>query len=133
MHAKDIHHRIPRHLLSAYDRMAEHTGFDGEGIGLALEFVELAMRYGIADADSLTRDELADRIESSRVELPREEHQRMHAADWREWGSRGGKATLARYGRGWFAHLACRRWGRISAAELAHVREHLRSAREAAA
>lgn len=133
MHAKEIHHRVPRHLLAAYDRMAAHPEFDGEGIGLALEFVELAMRYGIGDADSLTRQELSRRIESSRVELPWEEHREAHAADWREWGSWGGRATLARYGRIWFAHLARRRWSRITAEDLARVRERLRRTRETVA
>ena len=133
MHAKEVHHRVPRHLLSAYDRMAAHGAFDGEGIGLALEFVELAMRYGVEDADSLTREELAERIESSRVELPREEHREVHAADWREWGSWGGRVTLARYGRRYFHFLSHRRWGRITAEELARVRERLRAAQGAAA
>ena len=55
MHAKEVHHRVPRHLLSAYDRMAVHPDFDGEDIELTLEFEELAMRYGIEDAGSLTR------------------------------------------------------------------------------
>lgn len=133
MHVKEVHHRVPRHLLLAYDRMAAHEAFDGEGIGLALEFVELAMRYGVEDAVSITREDLAGRIESSRVELPREEHREEHAADWREWGSWGGRTTLARYGRRYFSYLALRRWGRITAEELARVRERLRAAREAAA
>lgn len=133
MHATETHHRVPRHLLTAYDEMEAHQEFDGEGIELALGFVELAMRHGIGDAEALTREELVRRIEASRVELPREEHRKAHASDWRAWGSRGGKATLARYGRGWFSHLAHRRWGRITAAELANARERLRSAREVAA
>ena len=126
MHAKEVHHRVPRHLLSAYDRMAAHPEFDGEGIGLALEFVELAMRYGIEDADSLTREELAGKIESSRVELSGGEHREAHAADWPEWGSWGGKTTLARYGRRYFRHLARRRWRRITAGELTRLRESCR-------
>ena len=133
MYAKEVHHRVPRHLLSAYDRVAAHEAFDGAGIKLALQFVELAMRYSIEDAVSITREELAERIESSRVELPREEHREEHAADWREWGSWGGRATLTRYGRRYFSYLALRRWGRITAEELARVRERLRAAREAAA
>ena len=123
MHAKEVHHRVPRHLLSAYDRMAAHEAFDGEGIELALEFVESAMRYGVEDADSLTREELTERIEASRVELPREEHREVHAADWREWGSWGGRVTLARYGRQYFALLALRRHGKIASEELLAFRE----------
>lgn len=133
MHAKEVHHGVPRHLLSAYDRMAAHPEFDGEGIGLALEFEELAMRYGIEDTGSLTREDLVERIESSCVELPREEHREAHVADWREWGSWGGRTTLARYGRGWFSHLARRRWSRITPQELVQVQERLRRARELAA
>ena len=131
--AKEVHHGVPRHLLLAYDGMAAHPGLDGEGVGLALGFMELAMRYGVEDAESITRQELAEKIESSRVELPREEHREAHAADWREWGSWGGKTTLARYGRRYFRFLARRRWGRITTEELARVRERLRSAWEAAA
>ena len=130
MHAKEVHHGVPRHLLSAYDRMAAHPEFDGEGIGLALEFEELAMRYGIEDTSSLTREELAERIESSRLELPREEHREAHAADWPEWGSWGGRVTLARYGRRYFSHLARRRWDQITPQELVQVRESLRRARD---
>ena len=130
---KEVHHRVPRHLISAYARMVAHPELDGEGIELALVFVELAMRYGVEDAESITRQELAEKIESSRVELPREEHREAHAADWREWGSWGGKTTLARYGRRYFRFLARRRWGRITTEELARVRERLRSAWEAAA
>jgi hypothetical protein len=128
----EIHHRVPRHLLSAYDRAVAHSELDGEGIGLALRFEELAMIYGIHDSDSLSRDELERRIESSCIELPREEHREAHAADWSEWGSWGGKKTLARYGRTYFSYLAHRRWRRISAGELARVRERLRSSPEAA-
>jgi hypothetical protein len=121
MHAKEVHHGVPRHLLRAHDRLAAHTELDGEGMDLALEFEELAMRYGIGDAGSLTREELAERIESSSVELPREEHRKAHAADWREWGSRGGKATLARYGRRYFSLLALRRHDKIVPGELLAV------------
>lgn len=128
----EIHHRVPRCLLSAYDRAVAHPELDGEGIGLALRFEELAMIHGMHDAGSLSRDELERRIESSRVELTREEHRETHAADWIEWGSWGGKRTLARYGRTYFSHLAHRRWGRITVGELAQVRERLRSSPEVA-
>lgn len=128
----ETHHRVPRCLLFAYDRAVAHPELDGEGIGLALRFEELAMIYGIHDVDSLSRDELERRIESSCVELQREEHRETHEEDWVEWGSWGGKATLARYGRTYFSYLARRRWRRISAGELARVRELLRSSPEAA-
>lgn len=132
LQAKEVHHAVPRHLLSAYDRASGHPELDGEGIGLALEFEWLAIRYGIVDAGSLTREGLMARIEASRVELPRDEHRRAHAGDWRAWGSRGGRQTLARYGRRYFGLLSRKRWGQITAAELADARKRLRSAREVA-
>jgi hypothetical protein len=113
--------------------MATHPELDGEGIGLALEFEELAMRHGLGDTNFLTREELAERIERSCIELAREQHRQAHAADWREWGSWGGRTTLARYGQSYFRHLARRRWRRITAEELARLRERLRRAREASA
>lgn len=128
----EIHHRVPCHLLRAYDRMVSHPELDGEGMELALQFEELAMRYGVHDADSLSREELERRIESSCMELPREEHREVHAADWREWGSQGGKTTLFRYGRAYFSCLARKRWNRITADELALIREWLRRTRKVA-
>jgi hypothetical protein len=128
----EVHHRLPRHLLCAYDRMAAHPELDGEGIQLALEFQELATRYGLDGAGTPSREELARRIESSRVELPHEAHRRAYAADWREWGSWGGRTTLARYGRRYFRHLALRRWRKITAGDLARAREQLGRAQDAA-
>ncbi len=128
----ETHHRVPRHLLRAYDTMVSHPELDGEGIELAIRFEELAMHYGVHDTDSLSREELELRIESSCIELPREEHREVHAADWREWGSRGGKTTLSRYGRAYFSYLARKRWNRITADELALVREWLRRTRKVA-
>ena len=77
------------------------------------------MRYGV-DAD-ISREELEALIESSTVVLAREEHRSGHseAGDFVRWGKRGGHETLRRYGRAWFRLLARRRWGRISAPELA--------------
>ncbi len=115
----ELHHRVPRCLLRLYDRAASRPDFDGEGIELWLEFEHEAMRYGI-DAE-ISRDDLAALIEASTVLLPREEHRAGHseASDFVRWGRRGGRETLRRYGRPWFALLARRRWGRISASELA--------------
>lgn len=129
MDGTEVHHRVPQYLLRAYDRMAAHTAFDGEGIGLALEFEWLALRHGIRETDHLTREGLRERIEASRVTLPSGEHRRLHAEDWRRWGSLGGNTTLARYGRGWFALLSLKRWGRIPGEELAEARERLRKPR----
>lgn len=118
----EIHHRMPRHLLVAHDRMTSHSALDGEGIELALHFLELAMRYGVPNSESVSREELERTVDDSCVELASEDHRKLHIADWREWGSRGGKATLLRYGRAWFVHLAHRRWDRISRDELARIK-----------
>ena len=114
----EVHHRIPQHLLKLHDRAASHHGDDCEGIQLWLEFEWEAMRYGV-DPD-ISRDDLVALIEASTVLLPREEHRAGHseASDFVRWGRRGGRETFRRYGRAWFALLARRRWGRISALEL---------------
>ena len=68
-------------------------------------------------------------IEASAVEITYEEpRSRIHATNWACWGRKGGLATLERYGRTWFVHLARRRWRKVTAAELARVRESLRPA-----
>ncbi|MDX5895171.1 hypothetical protein [Rubrobacter radiotolerans] len=121
----EVHHRVPRHLLAAYDRMENHTEIDGEGIELALRFMHLALEYGVSD--SVNREELVVLIESSCVELDREYHRRLHASDWRVWGQQGGRTTLSRYGKGWFVQLARRRWRKISARDLELVRTKLLS------
>ncbi len=115
----ELHHRVPRCLLRLYDRAASHPDFDGEGIELWLEFEHEAIRYGV-DAN-VSRDDLVALIEASTVVLPREEHRAGHESDFVRWGRRGGRETFRRYGRPWFALLARRRWGRISAPELAAV------------
>jgi hypothetical protein len=122
---KEIHHRVPRHLLGAHDRMQAHVSLDGEALQLWFEYEGLLLEFGL-DPD-LSREELQEAIESSAVEVTYEEHRsEIHAAEWPRWGRKGGVATLKRYGRGWFACLARRRWGRITAGELARVREELR-------
>jgi hypothetical protein len=61
-------------------------------------------------------------IERGTVVRARDKHRILHASDWQRWGRRGGMATLRRYGSDWFALLALRRWGKISAAELEAAR-----------
>jgi hypothetical protein len=121
----EVHHRVPRHLLDAHDRMQSHAALDGEALQLWFEYEGLLLKFGL-DPD-VSREELQEAIESSAVVVTYEEHRsEIHAADWPRWGRKGGLATLKRYGRGWFACLARRRWGRITAGELACVREELR-------
>jgi hypothetical protein len=66
----------------------------------------------------ISRDDLEALVETSGVVLERQKHRLLHASDWQRWGSRGGKETLRRYGTDWFALLALRRWGRITAQDL---------------
>jgi hypothetical protein len=123
--SKEIHHRVPRHLLGAHDRMQSHAALDGEALQLWFEYEGLLLEFGL-DPD-LSREDLEEAIESSAVEVTYEGHRsEIHAADWPRWGRKGGLATLKLYGRGWFACLARRRWGRITVMELARVREEMR-------
>jgi hypothetical protein len=120
----EVHHLVPRHLLDAHDRMQTHAALDGVALQLWFEYEGLLLEFGL-DPDA-SREELQEAIESSAVVVTYEEHRsEIHAADWPRWGRKGGLATLKRYGRGWFACLARRRWGRITAGELARVREEL--------
>lgn len=130
--ATEVHHRVPRRLLAAHDRMAAREQLDGEALQLWLEYEELLSEFGLDPG--LSREELVEAIEASAVAVSCEEHRsRIHAADWARWGREGGHTTLKRYGRAWFGHLARRRWRKITAGELAYVRERLRREREAAA
>ena len=130
--ATEVHHRVPRRLLAAYDRMMAREQLDGEALQLWFEYEGLLLEFGLAP--DISREELERAIEASAILVTREEHRsEIHAADWPRWGHKGGLATLERYGRGWFWHLALRRWNRITAEELACVRERLRRVRETAA
>jgi hypothetical protein len=114
----ELHHRIPRCLLGFIDR-AKEGSLDPEGLQAWFEWEEEAFRY---DVDPyISRDDLAALIEGSTVLLPREKHRAGHESDFVRWGRRGGRETLRRYGRPWFALLAQRRWERITASELAAV------------
>lgn len=114
--AVEAHHRVPRCLLRLRDR-ADAAGWTGEAIELALEFEHEARRWGVDP--EIGREGLAAMIEGSTVEIPAEKHRDGHAGDFRRWGRRGGLRTLALYGAPWFAAMAARRWGRITAAQLA--------------
>ncbi len=125
--ATEVHHQVPRRLLAAHDRMRAHTALNGEALQLWVEYEGLLLRFGL-DPD-ISREELEEAIEASTVEVTYEEHRsRIHAPDWPRWGRKGGLATLECYGRTWFAHLARRRWRKITAEELARIRKELRQA-----
>jgi hypothetical protein len=127
----EIHHRVPRHLLDAHDRMQTHAALDGVALQLWFEYEGLLLEFGL-DPD-VSREELQEAIESSAVVVTYEEHRlKIHAADWPCWGRKGGLATFKRYGREGFACLARRRWGRITAGELACIREELRRVADSA-
>ncbi len=118
----EVHHRAPRCLLGLRDR-ADAAGFTGEGIELAMDYEHEAMRWGM-DPD-ISREELAALVDASTVEIPAHDHRHTHAEDFRRWGRRGGRRTLALYGAPWFAALAARRWNRISAEALSEMFEKM--------
>ena len=70
----------------------------------------------------ISRDDLEALVETSEEVKEREKRRLLHSSDWQRWGSRGGRETLRRYGTDWFALLALRRWGRITAQDLDAVR-----------
>ena len=115
----EVHHAVPGCLLRLYDQ-AEAGGLDGEGIQAWVEWEIEAMRWRVPV--EIDRSDLEALVEVSEVVLERQKHRLLHEADWRRWGSRGGRETLRRYGPKWFALLALRRWGRITAAELEAAR-----------
>lgn len=127
----EVHHRVPRSLLSLHDRMVGREGLDGAALQAWFDFEEECRRAGVSP--DLSRKELEATIEGSAVEVSREEHRgAIHAADWPRWGRMGGLKVLELYGPRYFAALAHRRWRRISPEELARVRERLRRVEEAA-
>ncbi len=116
---EEVHHAAPRCLVSLHER-ANGSSLDGEGIQAWLEWEMEAMRWRVPI--EISKEDLEALVEGSEVVLERESHRLVHSADWRRWGSRGGRETLRRYGTGWFSLLALRRWGRITAAELEAAR-----------
>lgn len=103
----DVHHRAPRCLLRLFDAAAE-------GLSDWSEFDAEAERWGI-EARGLSREDLAALVEGSTCEIPTAEHRGLHreAGDFVRWGRRGGRRTLALYGRPYFSLLARFRWGRV--------------------
>ncbi len=110
------HHAAPRCLISLHEKANGSSSLDGEGIQAWVEWEMEAMRWRVPV--EISREDLEALVASSGVVLEREEHRLLHEGDWRRWGARGGRETLRRYGTEWFALLALRRWGRLSAEDL---------------
>ncbi len=115
----EVHHAAPRCLLTLHER-ANGASLDGEGIQAWVEWEIEASRWRVPA--EIAQSDLEALVEASEVVLERKAHRLVHASDWRRWGSRGGRETLRRYGADWFALLALRRWGRITASELEAAR-----------
>lgn len=125
----EMHHRLPRRLLAAHDRMCSHKELDGNPLQEWFEYEELLLEFGL-DPD-ISRKELEAKIEGSVVEISYEEHRyAVHSQDWPRWGRLGGLKVLELYGAVYFSYLARRRWRKISAGELSRVRDRLRLSRE---
>ena len=134
MHQKttELHHRVPRRLLTAHDRLRSHQQLDGDALQAWFDYEELLFEFGLAP--DISRKELEERIEDSVVEISYEEHRySIHGKDWSRWGRMGGLKVLELYGPVYFAYLARRRWRKVSTGELSRVRERLRLSREAMA
>ena len=110
------HHAAPSCLLSLREKANTLSSLDGEGIQAWVEWEMEAMSWRVPFEISM--EDLLILVEPSEVVLEREKHRLMHAPDRRQWGSRGGRETLRRYGSSWFSLLALWRWGRASAADL---------------
>jgi hypothetical protein len=117
--SSETHHATPRCLLTLHER-ANGAELDGEGIQAWVEWEMEAMRWRVPV--EIDRSDLEALVQTSEVVLEREKHRLLHEGDWRRWGARGGRETLRRYGSSWFALLALRRWGRITASELEAAR-----------
>ena len=116
---QEVHHAAPRCLVPLHER-ANGSSLDGQGTQAWLKWEMEAMRWRVPI--EISREDLEALVEGSEVVLESESHRLVHRGDWRRWGARGGRETLRRNGAGWFALLALRRWGRISAVELEAAR-----------
>jgi hypothetical protein len=112
---EELHHAAPCCLISLHEK-ANGSSLDGVGIQAWLEWEMEAMRWRVPV--EISKDDLEELVEVSGVVLERETHRLLHENDFVRWGSRGGRETLRRYGTDWFALLALRRWGRITAQDL---------------
>lgn len=111
----EIHHAVPRCLIGLHEK-ATGADLDGEGIQAWVEWEVEAMRWRVPV--EISRGDLEELVERSAVVLERERHRLIHESDWKRWGRRGGLTVLGRYGTEWFALLALRRWGLITAEDL---------------
>lgn len=118
--AQEVHHRLPQCLLRLFDMAAEGM-IDWSVFDMECE------RWGV-EPMGLSREDLAAMVEGSTCELPTDAHRRLHsdAGDFARWGRRGGRRTLERYGRPYFALLARFRWGRVKVEALVKYREAAR-------
>ena len=116
---KEAHHTKPRCLIELHDK-AHASGLDSANLAAWVEWEHEALRFGI-DPDNTTRERLARLVADSVIYLDRGAHREHHlrSGDFARWGRRGGLTTLRRYGNGWFAALALRRWQKIAPGELA--------------
>lgn len=128
----EVHHRIPRNLLSLHDRMTGCEELDGAALQAWFDYEEECYKRGVNP--DLSRKELQSVIDNSTVEITRAEHRgEIHAADWSRWGRIGGLRVLELYGATYFKHLARLRWNRITARELVRIRERLCRVRQSTA
>ncbi len=118
---REIHHRVPRCLLKVWD-WGHGPGLEPEDLQAWFDWEEEAFRYGVDP--EIGREDLAALIEGSTVELAGDEHRAGHSAagDFVRWGRRGGRRTLALYGRPYFSLLARFRWGRVEVEALIRYR-----------
>jgi hypothetical protein len=114
------HHAASRCLVSLHERANRNGELDGAAIEAWLEWEMEAMRWRVPV--EISKEDLEALVASSEAVLERERHRLLHSSDWRRWGRRGGHETLRRYGAGWFALLALKRWGRISTGDLEAAR-----------
>ena len=112
---QEAHHVYPRVLLKLWDE-ANGSLPDAEISEAWLSWEDECARWSVPV--EISRRELAELVKRSEVVLERKAHRLLHASDWQRWGRRGGLTTLRKYGSDWFALLALKRWGRISADEL---------------